>query len=151
MRVVLKWLFGRNNKMNFICLNIFQINFIIKTFTMAKINLIQDKSFAFAIRIVRVYQYLIKEKKEFILSKQLLKCGTSIGANVEESEGAQSRADFKAKISISYKESRETIFWIKLLEATDYLSTKEANSFLKDATDISNILGKIQLTLKTQA
>ena len=113
-------------------------------------NIVQQKSFAFAIRIVNVYKYLISEKKEFVLSKQLLRSGTSIGANIEESIGGQSDKDFLSKISISYKEARETIYWLKLLQATDYLSEQEAVSLLNDAEEIWKILGKIQITLKSR-
>jgi four helix bundle protein len=113
-------------------------------------NIVQQKSFAFAIRIVNVYKYLISEKKEFVLSKQLLRSGTSIGANIEESIGGQSDKDFLSKISISYKEARETIYWLKLLQATDYLSEQEAVSLLNDAEEICKILGKIQITLKSR-
>jgi four helix bundle protein len=113
-------------------------------------NIVQQKSFAFAIRIVNVYKYLISEKKEFVLSKQLLRSGTSIGANIEESIGGQSDKDFLSKISISYKEARETIYWLKLLQSTDYLSEQEAVSLLNDAEEICKILGKIQITLKSR-
>lgn len=113
-------------------------------------NIVQQKSFAFAIRIVNVYKYLISEKKEFVLSKQLLRAGTSIGANIEESIGGQSDKDFISKISISYKEARESIYWLKLLQATDYLSEQESKSLLKDAEEICKILGKIQITMKTR-
>jgi len=82
---------------------------------MKKDNILQDKSYAFAIRIVNAYKYLIDEKKEFVMSKQLLRCGTSIGANTEEAIGGQSNKDFFAKLNIVYKEARETHFWIKLL------------------------------------
>lgn len=75
---------------------------------MKKDNVVQIKSYAFAIRIVNVYKYLSNEKKEFVLSKQLLRCGTSIGANIEEAIGGQSEKDFFAKLTISYKEARET-------------------------------------------
>jgi four helix bundle protein len=78
-------------------------------------NIIQHKSFAFAIRIVNLYKYLTSEKKEFVLSKQLLRSGTSIGANIEESIGGQSEKDFLSKLSIAYKEARESIYWLKLL------------------------------------
>ena len=115
---------------------------------MKKENVIQEKSFAFAVRIVKLYQYLCEEKKEFVLSKQIVRCGTSIGANVEESIGGQSDKDFLSKISISYKETRETIFWIKLLSATGYLDEKQAQSLLADAEELRKILGSIQLTLK---
>jgi four helix bundle protein len=113
-------------------------------------NIVQQKSFAFAIRIVNVYKYLISEKKEFVLSKQLLRSGTSIGANIEESIGGQSDKDFISKISIAYKEGRETIYWLKLLQVTDYLSEQEALSLLNDAEEICKILGKIQITMKTR-
>jgi four helix bundle protein len=88
---------------------------------MKKDNIIQQKSFAFAIRVVNLYKFLTNEKKEFVLSKQLLRSGTFIGANVEESIGGQSEKDFLSKLSIAYKEARETMYWLKLLLATDYL------------------------------
>jgi four helix bundle protein len=113
-------------------------------------NIVQQKSFAFAIRIVNLYKYLITEKKEFILSKQLVRSGTSIGANIEESIGGQSNKDFIHKLSISYKEARETIYWLKLLKSTDYLSKQEAESLLNDAEEICRILGKIQITMKAK-
>jgi len=113
-------------------------------------NIVQQKSFAFAIRVVNVYKYLITEKKEFVLSKQLLRSGTSIGANIEESIGGQSDKDFLSKLSIAYKEARETIYWLKLLQATDYLTQQEADSLLNDTEEICKILGKIQITLKTR-
>ena len=113
-------------------------------------NVVQKKSFAFAIRIVKLYQYLCEEKKEFVLSKQLLRSGTSIGANVEESIGGQSDKDFLFKICISYKEARETIYWIKLLSATGYLDDKQTQSLLVDAEELCKILGKIQLSFKNR-
>jgi four helix bundle protein len=113
-------------------------------------NIIQEKSFAFAIRIVRLYKYLSEEKKEFVMSKQLLRCGTSIGANIEESIGAQSDKDFLSKLSISYKEARETMYWIKLLYATDYLNQEQADSLFKDVEEICKIVGKIQITMKNR-
>ena len=79
-------------------------------------NIIQIKSFKFAVRIVKVYQHLTTEKKEYNLSKQLLRSGTSIGANIEEAIGGQSEKDFFAKLTIAYKEARETHYWIRLLE-----------------------------------
>jgi len=111
-------------------------------------NVIQDKSFAFAIKIVNAYKFLISQKKEFVLSKQLLRSGTSIGANIEEALGGQSKADFIAKISISYKEARETIYWLKLLNATEYFTNNEAKELLVDAEEICRILGKIQISMK---
>ncbi len=89
---------------------------------MMKNNIIAKKSFLFAVRIVKAYQYLVKEKKEYVLSKQLLRNGTSIGANIEEAIGSQSTAEFLAKLSISYKEARETDYWIRLLNETGYPS-----------------------------
>lgn len=113
-------------------------------------NIVQQKSFAFAIRIVNLYKYLIAEKKEFVLSKQLLRSGTSVGANIEESIGGQSDKDFLSKISIAYKEARESMYWLKLLQATNYLSQEQANSLLADAEEICKIIGKIQITLKAR-
>jgi len=117
---------------------------------MKKDNIIQQKSFAFAVRIVNLYKFLINEKKEFVLSKQLLRSGTSIGANVEESIGGQSDKDFISKISIAYKEGRETIYWLKLLQATDFLTQTQADSLLKDADEICKILASIQKTIKSR-
>ena len=106
-------------------------------------NIIQEKSFAFAVRIVNAYKYLA-ENKEFVLSKQLLRSGTSIGANVEEAIGGYSRPDFLNKITIAYKEARETHYWIRLLKATDYLEEKMADSLLADNEEILKIIGSIQ-------
>ena len=113
-------------------------------------NVIQQKSFAFAIRIVNAYKYLRSEKQEFVLSKQILRSGTSIGANVEEAIGGQSKADFFHKLSISYKEARETIYWLKLLQATNYLTDELAISLINDCNEICKIIGKIQTTLKAR-
>ncbi len=113
-------------------------------------NIIQQKTFAFAIRIVNAYKYLVSEKNEFVLSKQLLRCGTSIGANIEAAIGGQSEKDFFAKLTISYKEARETKYWLKLLQTTDYLSNDEAISLLSDVEEICKIIGKIQITLKNR-
>jgi four helix bundle protein len=113
-------------------------------------NIIQQKSFAFAIWIVNTYKYLCGEKKEFVLSKQLLRSGTSIGANIEEAIGGQTEKDFFAKLTIAYKEARETIYWLKLLKETAYLSKEEADSLLYDAEEICKITGKIQITIKNR-
>jgi four helix bundle protein len=115
---------------------------------MAKYNVLQEKAFAFAIRIVKLYRFLCEEKKEFVLSKQILKSGTSIGANIEEGIGGQSEKDFLSKFSISYKETRETIYWLKLLFATDYITKEQFDSILKDAEELCKILAKIILTMK---
>jgi four helix bundle protein len=112
-------------------------------------NPIVEKSFAFACRIVKLYKYLC-EQKEFELSKQIVRSGTSIGANVEEAIGGQSKKDFLSKISIAYKEARETIYWLRLLSANGYLDEKSANSLTVDANELCKILGSIQLTVKTR-
>lgn len=117
---------------------------------MRKDNIIQEKTFAFAVRIVNVYRYIVSEYNERVLSKQLLRCGTSIGANVEEAIGAQSDKDFLSKVSIAYKETRETIYWLRLLEATDFLTEEQSISLLNDAKEIAKIIGKIQITIKNK-
>ena len=113
---------------------------------MKQYNLIQEKSFDFAVRIVNVYKFLSFEKKEFVLSKQVVKCGTSIGANVEEAIGAQSKADFLTKLSISYKEARETNYWIRLLNKTNYLPDIEAENLLSEIEALKRIIAKIRFT-----
>jgi len=114
----------------------------------AKYNILQEKSFEFAVKIVKLSKFLCEEKKEFVLSKQMLRSGTSIGANIEESIGGQSDKDFLAKFSISYKETRETIYWLKLLIATNYLDKEQTNTILQNAEEICKILAKIILTTK---
>ncbi|TCI85159.1 four helix bundle protein [Tenacibaculum sp. M341] len=115
-----------------------------------KENVIQIKSYDFAVRVVKLYQHLSKEKKEFTLSKQLLRSGTSIGANVEEAIGGQSKKDFYAKLTIAYKEARETNYWIRLLRDTNYLKDIEAKSLLKDINELLKIIGSIQKTMRTK-
>ena len=90
-----------------------------------KENVIKNKSFDFAIRIVKLYQYLCADKKEFVLSKQLLRSGTSIGAMIREAEHAESKQDFIHKFAIAQKEANEVVYWLELLKATDYLTAKE--------------------------
>lgn len=113
-------------------------------------NIIENKSFQFAIRIVRLYKFLCEEKKEYILSKQLLRAGTSIGANVTKSQQAQSKPDFVSKISIALKEASETKYWIKLLGATEYLSENQTKSILDDCVEIEKILVTILKSAKNQ-
>lgn len=115
-----------------------------------KDNIIQQKSFLFAIRIVNLYKHLVSDKKEYVLSKQILRSGTSIGSNIEESIGGQSDKDFLSKISISYKEARETIYWLKLLKETKYISKEEFESIYNDANEICKILGSIQISMKNK-
>ena len=111
-------------------------------------NVIQDKSYAFAIRVVRLHKYLVDEKREYELSRQLVKCGTSIGANVEEALGGQSDKDFIAKMSIAYKEARETHYWLRLLHDTDFIEVKHAASMLQDCEELLRILSSILNTMK---
>ena len=116
-----------------------------------KENVLLEKSFDFAVRVVKAYKFLVDEKKEFVLAKQFLRSGTSIGANAEEAVGGQSKADFIAKISIAYKEARETNYWIRLLKATDYFDEKQSKSLLADLDELLKIIGKIQITSKTNS
>ena len=106
-------------------------------------NIIEEKSFAFAIRVVNLYKHLNESKKEFILSKQLLRSGTSIGANVAEAEQAQSTPDFVSKMSIALKEASETKYWIRLLASTSYLTEVETVSILNDCVELEKILVSI--------
>lgn len=106
-------------------------------------NVILDKSFAFSIRIVKLYKYLCSEHKEFVLSKQLLRAGTSIGANAEEAVGGYTKKDFAAKVGISYKEARETRYWLRLLHATEYIKQEEFESMLADIEELLKILFSI--------
>ena len=112
-----------------------------------KNNIIVDKSYNFALRIVKLSQYLI-QKKEFVLSKQVLRSGTSIGANVEEAIGGQSRKDFLSKMSIAYKEARETDYWLRLLKDSNFLAENHFCSIYQDLEEIIKILTKIQKTTK---
>ena len=109
-------------------------------------NTVADKSFAFAIRIVKLYRYLCDDKKEYILSKQLLRSGTSIGANIQEGEYGQSKRDFLSKMSISLKEASETRYWLRLLTSTDILTEKESQSILEDCTELIKMLTAIVKT-----
>ena len=112
-----------------------------------KDNLLKDKSYKFALRTIKLFQFLYS-KKEFVLSKQILRSGTSIGANIEETTGAQSKKDFQAKLSIAYREARETFYWLNLLRDSGYLSKIQASSLLVDCEELLKIIGKIQTTLR---
>lgn len=103
-------------------------------------NIVLGKSYCFAVRIVKMYQHLSSEKKEYVLSKQILRSGTSVGANVEEAIGGISKADFKAKMSIAYKEARETDYWLRLLKDTGYIESEAFDSIRNDLTEILKIL-----------
>ena len=111
-------------------------------------NIIEEKSFQFAIRIVRLYTHLRKNKEEYVMSKQLLRAGTSIGANIAEAQNAQSRPDFISKLNIALKEASEVKYWLRLLEATDYLSKEAFSSIYSDAVEIEKILVAIIKTTK---
>jgi len=114
-------------------------------------NVIQQKSYAFASRIVKMYKYLLHEKREFVLPKQVLRSGTSVGANVEEALAASSKADFIAKLNIAAKEARETAYWLRLLHDNDYLPTPLFNSLHSDSTEISKIISSILMTTKANS
>jgi four helix bundle protein len=116
---------------------------------MEKDNPILKKSFAFAVRVVKPYKYLIEEKKEFTLAKQILRSGTSVGANIEEAIGGYSKKDFRAKMSISYKEIRETNYWLRLLKETDFVSTNQFESLYSDADELAKMLFRIIQNSKT--
>ena len=115
---------------------------------MKRDNIVQEKSYNFALRIIQLNQLIIEETKEYVLAKQILKSGTSIGANVEEAIGAQSRKDFKAKLSISYKEARETRYWIRLLRDSNLIDKELSQSLIKDCNELLKIIGSIIQTLK---
>ena len=109
-------------------------------------NIIVCKSKKFAIRIVNLYKYLVDEKREFVLSKQLLRCGTSIGANVSEAIRGQSKADFGAKMNIALKEASETEYWLELLFETDFLTDSQFESMMNDCKELNKILTTIVKT-----
>ncbi len=110
----------------------------------------REKSKAFAIRVVNLYKYLRDEKREFVLSKQILRSGTSIGANLAESEVAISKRDFISKVYVSLKECNETLYWLDLLYETDYLSEEQFNSLFNDCTEMKKLLMATTKTLQSQ-
>lgn len=112
-------------------------------------NPIQTKSYAFALRIVKLYRFLCDEKKEFVLSKQIVRSGTSIGANVEEAIGGQSRKDFVSKMNIAYKEARETHYWLRLLRDSEILSADQTDSIIKECEELLKISGSIIKTTRS--
>ena len=116
---------------------------------MGKPNVIAEKSEEFAVRIVNLYKFLIKDKKEYVLSKQIFRSGTSIGANVSESRNAQSSGDFVSKLNIALKEADETAFWLRLLKRTDYITEEQFESMDNDINEIISILVSIIKTTKT--
>ncbi len=113
-----------------------------------KDSAIRDKSFLLAVRIVNLYKMLTTDRKEFVMSKQLLRSGTSVGANVREAINAQSTSDFVHKLSISQKECDETLYWLELLSETNFLTLAEYQSIQNDATEVLKIIRSIILTTK---
>ena len=111
-------------------------------------NNIKDKTFKFAVRIIKLYQFLTTDKKEFVLSKQILRSGTSIGANYREADNAESKADFVHKLAISQKEADETIYWLELLKETKYINKKEFESIHQEAVEILKIIKTIIIKTK---
>ena len=111
-------------------------------------NIIKLKSFSFALRIVKLYQFLSSEKKEFVLSKQLLRSGTSVGALVSESEHAESKLDFIHKLAIAQKEANESSYWLELLFQSEYISESQFHSLNSDVLEINKILVSIIITAK---
>ena len=111
-------------------------------------RIVQDKSFQFAIRIVNLCKYLQNEKHEYIMAKQLLRCGTSIGANVAESQQAQSRPDFVSKLNIALKESYETNYWLRLLYETHYITQAQFDSVISDCNELERLLISIVKSTK---
>jgi four helix bundle protein len=112
-------------------------------------NIVKEKSFNFAIRIVKLYQFVVAEKKEFVLSKQLLRSGTSVGALIREAEHAESKADFIHKMAIAQKEINESIYWLELLVKTDYLSLQQFESINLDAIEIIKLITSIIKSTKS--
>ena len=116
-----------------------------------KENIILTKSMDFSVRIVRLYNYLCNEKKEYVMSKQLLRSGTSIGANAHEAVNGQTSKDFLAKMYIAFKEAAESEYWINLLIRTDYLTQEQGNSILSDCVELKKILTAIIKATKSNA
>jgi four helix bundle protein len=115
-----------------------------------KNNVIKEKSFSFAIEIVALYKFLSSEKREFVLSKQLLRSGTSIGANIREAEHAQSKADFIHKLSIALKEANETDYWLDLLYQSEYLTTSQFQNIKDGVSQQLKLLTSILNTTKNK-
>lgn len=111
-------------------------------------SIISTKSYAFALEVIKIYKYLSNEKKEFVLSKQLLRSGTSIGANINEAVSGQSKRDFVHKLSIALKEARETLYWLKLLTDSGYIELSNFDTLSRSCEEIIRILSSIILTTK---
>jgi len=113
-----------------------------------KENIIKDKSLLFSIRIVNMYKFLVNDKKEFVLSKQLLRSGTAIGALIREADFAESKADFIHKMAIAQKECNETLYWIELLNKTEFLTENQFESINENATELMKLITSIIITAK---
>lgn len=113
-----------------------------------KENIVKNKSFDFALEIINAYRHLSEQQREFVLSKQLLRSGTSIGANLEEADGAQSKRDFLHKTSISYKEAKETMYWLRLLKESKWLDTDQANKLMCQLDELLKLMTTIIKTTK---
>ncbi|MFA6571513.1 MAG: four helix bundle protein [Bacteroidota bacterium] len=109
-------------------------------------NVVQDKSYKFALRIIKLYQFLYNKKKEFVLSKQVLRSGTAVGALIEEGIHAESKSDFIHKINIAYKEAKETYYWIRLLRDSGIIDKKSSDSILNDCEELNKLLTQILIT-----
>ena len=112
-------------------------------------NIVKDKSFAFAVRVVNCYKWLRAQKKEFVMSKQLLRSGTSVGAMIREAEYAETKKDFIHKMAIAQKEINESIYWLELLKETDYLTLDHFIELEKDAIEIIKLVTSIIKSSKT--
>jgi four helix bundle protein len=111
-------------------------------------NVVKDKSYHFALRIIKLYKFLYNEKREFVLSKQVLRSGTAIGALIEEGLHAESKPDFIHKLNIAFKESKETHYWLRLLRDSDILDQKSSESILKDCDELNKLLSSILITAR---
>jgi four helix bundle protein len=118
---------------------------------MKKENIILDKSYSFSLRIIKLYKFLCENKKEFVMSKQILRSGTSIGANVNESQAAETKNDFIHKLGISAKEIRETEYWLKLLKDSEYIEENSFNSLIQDCGELRKIVNSIILSSKQKS
>ena len=111
-------------------------------------SVMKEKSFLLATRIIKLYKYLVEEKKEYVLAKQVLRSGTSVGANVREAQNAQSVKDFIHKLAIAQKECDETLYWLELLENAEFLSTEEFESIHKQCNEVMKIITSALMTSK---
>ena len=112
-------------------------------------NGVYDKSFAFAIRIIKLNKYLTQSHKEYVMSKQMIRSGTAVGALIREAKHGESKADFTHKMSIALKEANETVYWLELLNATDYINKDEFTSIHEDAIELVKMLASIVKSSKT--